>query len=109
PGFKKFIVKPYIPGNDLDWVSASVNTIHGTIASSWRKKQEGLYLDIKVPSNTTAIVYLPASPGAIITEGGNQVSQTKRIRSLPSGSNESIFEVGSGSYSFFVSDISKRK
>jgi len=109
PGFKKFTIKPYIPHNDLDWVRASVNTIHGTIASSWRKKQEGLYLDIKVPSNTTAIVYLPASPGAIITEGGNQVSQTKRIRSLPSGSNESIFEVGSGSYSFFVSDISKRK
>jgi len=109
PGFKKFIIKPYIPSNDLEWVNASVNTLYGTITSSWQKKQDGLIIDIKVPSNTTAIVYLPKSLGATITEGGKQLSKVKGIKSMPSGLDESIFEVRSGSYSFFVSDISKRK
>jgi alpha-L-rhamnosidase len=109
PGFKRSIIKPYIPKNDLDWVKASVNTIHGTISSSWQKKQDGLILNIQIPSNTTAVVYLPAGPGAVIKEGGKDISQVKEIRALFSDGNKAVFEVGSGSYSFFVSDISKRK
>lgn len=109
PGFKKFTIKPFVPDHDLDWVKAAVNTMHGTISSAWQKKQGGLILDIQVPPNTTAIVHVPVSPGAIITEGGKQVSKVKEIRSMASGEGESIFLVESGRYSFFVSGISNRK
>lgn len=81
PGFKKFIIDPYIPETDLDWVKATVHTIHGTISSSWQKKSGGLILEIKVPANTTATVYLPTNSG------------------------EKVIELGSGEYSFSISDI----
>ena len=108
PGFKKFTIKPFIPENDLDWVNASVHTIHGTISSSWQKKPGGMILEMKVPANTTATVHLPVSPGAVITEGGKPVSRRKGIRSLTSKNDEAVFEVGSGSYSFLISYSSQR-
>jgi len=109
PGYKKCIIKPFIPDNDLDWVNASVHTIHGSTSSTWQKKPGGLILEVKVPANTTATVHLPVSPGAVITEGGKPVFQAKGIRFLASEDEEAVFEVGSGSYSFSVSGISQRK
>ena len=36
PGFENIIIKPHVLG-DLKHVSASVNTIRGTVSSSWKK------------------------------------------------------------------------
>jgi alpha-L-rhamnosidase len=77
--------------------------MHGTITSSWQKKQDGLILEIKVPANTTATVHLPAGKGASITEGGKTVSANKGIKAVESAGNDAVFEVGSGSFSFFIS------
>jgi alpha-L-rhamnosidase len=109
PGFKKFIIKPYIPSNDLDWVDASVNTLYGTITSSWKKKQGGLILEIKVPANTTATVHLPSNDGATIMEDGKKIANLKGIKVLESKGNNVVYEVGSGSFSFFISKISKQQ
>ena len=103
PGFKKFTIKPFIPDHDLDWVKAFVYTMHGTISSSWQKKQDGLMLEINVPANTTATIHLPVSKGALITEGGRTLSVVKGIKILTSTEVETVVEVGSGSFSFFIS------
>lgn len=103
PGFKKFIIDPYIPETDLDWVKATVHTIHGTISSSWQKKPGALILEVKVPANTTATVYLPAIPGAVITEGGKPISKAKGIKALPSDNGDPVFELESGEYLFSIS------
>jgi alpha-L-rhamnosidase len=108
PGFKKFIIKPFIPDNDLEWVNASVNTLYGTISSSWRRKPGGLIFEIKVPANTTATVHLPVKLGAVITESGKPLSMAKGIRSLKSEEDEVVFEMGSGSYSISVLYKSQR-
>jgi alpha-L-rhamnosidase len=104
PGFRKMIIKPYIPEQDLDWVKASVHTMYGTVFSSWQKKREGLMLDIGIPANTTATIHLPAGKGASITESGKALSGVKGIRILTSLENEVVVEVGSGAYSFFISE-----
>jgi len=44
-GFRKVIIKPYVP-EDLNYVSASVNTIRGLVSSSWRKEADALVLDV---------------------------------------------------------------
>ena len=102
PGFKRFIIKPYVPENDLDWVDASIHTIHGTISSSWQKRANVTIFEITVPTNTTATVYLPVNQGAIVTEGGKPLQKANGIKLLESD-NEPIFELGSGSYKFSVS------
>lgn len=103
PGYKKFSVKPYIPDHDLDWVNAAVHTLHGTISSSWQKRSDGLNLNIRVPANTTATVFLPVSPGAVIREGGKPVVKVRGVRQLSWNDEEAVFEVEPGSYSFTVS------
>jgi alpha-L-rhamnosidase len=103
PGFKKFTIKPFIPDHDLDWVSASLNTMYGMLSSSWHKKQEGLALDIQVPANTRATIHLPVSKGALITEGGEKLSGVKGIKIVTSTETETVVEAGSGSFSFFIS------
>ncbi len=109
PGFKKFMIKPYVPKNDLDWISASLQTQYGKIASSWHKMKDGIIFDIQVPSNTKAMVQLPVGEGAKILEGGKQLSQVKGLNSLVVEKGQSIFELGSGSYSFSVTTVSKLK
>jgi alpha-L-rhamnosidase len=109
PGFKKFTIKPFIPDHDLDWVKASVHTTHGLISSAWQKKSGGLKLEVKVPVNTTATVFLPADPGAVITEGGKPVLKATGIKLLSSDDKKTVFELGAGSYSFEVlSDLQKK-
>ncbi len=103
PGFRKFIVKPYIPDKDLEWVNATVHTLHGSITSSWVKKHGGLDLEVKIPANTSATIHLPLKPGDVITESGKPLSEAKGIRFMVSNEDEAVFDVGSGSYSFFVS------
>jgi len=108
PGFKKFIIKPYIPDSDLDWVNATVHTVHGTISSSWQKKSDGLNVEVEVPVNTTAIVHLPLSRSAVIIEGGEPVLRVKGIRLLESPPDVARFELGSGSYSFTITGLNER-
>jgi len=109
PGFKKFTIKPFIPENDLEWVNASIHTMHGKISSAWQKKTGGFNIEVTVPVNTTATLYIPAAPGAIITESGIPVLQAKGIKPLASADNKSVFELGSGTYSFSVSGVSPGK
>lgn len=104
PGFKKFTIKPSVPENELDWVNASVHTIHGTITSAWKKKPGEIIFEITVPSNTSAMVHLPAGPGAVITESGKPVSGAAGVRSLSKDDNSAIFGLGSGSYVFSVAE-----
>jgi alpha-L-rhamnosidase len=108
PGFRKVIIRPFIPEQDLEWVKASVNTLQGTIYSSWQKKQDGLSLEVKIPANTTATIHLPAINAASITEGGKVLSSVKGIRIIPSKDDQVIVEVGSGLYSFFISELFKK-
>jgi len=96
------IIKPFVPDNDLDWVNASVHTLHGTISTSWQKKPGELILEIKIPSNSTATVHLPAMQGAEITESKKPVSRDKGVRLHYFDQNEAVFEVGSGTYTFSV-------
>jgi len=99
----------HVPDNDLDWVNASVHTIHGTISSSWQKKPGEVIFEVEVPANTTATVYLPVSPGTVITERGKPVSHARGIRMQVPEGNKAVFEIGSGSYLFSVSGPSQRK
>ncbi len=103
PGFKHCIIKPFVPDSDLDWVKASVNTLYGTISSSWQKKSGGLVFEIEIPVNTTATLHLPALPGTEITENRKPVSRARGVRLIKFDDNEAVFEVGSGTYSFSVS------
>ncbi|MEN8248853.1 MAG: family 78 glycoside hydrolase catalytic domain [Bacteroidota bacterium] len=61
-GFKKMIIKPTI-GGSLTNASASQETMYGTVRSSWRLEGERVILDVEIPSNTSATVFVPNAKG----------------------------------------------
>lgn len=72
-GYKKFYIKPmFIKG--ITFVSASFESVYGTIKSEWECKDKIIKVKVEIPANTTAILYLPEK--------------------------EEAMELGSGSYSF---------
>ncbi len=98
-GFDKIIIRPQIVG-DLTWAKGSYNSIHGKIASDWRTENDTLHLNVTIPANTTATVYVPTSAPDSITESGKPTAQIEDLKALRTEADAAIYEVGSGDYSF---------
>lgn len=57
-GYQKFIIAPQ-PVGDLKYVKASYETLYGIINVDWTCENGIFTLNVSVPVNTTAVVYLP--------------------------------------------------
>lgn len=57
-GYRKFYVKPmFVRG--IEEARGTLETPYGKIISAWSCKNKKITVDITVPENTTAIIYLP--------------------------------------------------
>lgn len=99
PGFKHIIVKPY-PAGDLTFVKASHRSMYGVIRSNWKRENGHFTLDISIPANTTATVYVPAKGDSSVTESGQPVNKAHGVRFLRNESGRAVYEVESGNYAF---------
>ncbi|MFC0775236.1 alpha-L-rhamnosidase [Terrimonas alba] len=97
--FKKIIMKPSIP-TGLNIVNASYKSLHGLIASNWRKNTNQFEWSVSIPANTKATVYIPADDVAFVKESGQAISQISDIRFIKMEKGSAVFEIGSGSYYF---------
>jgi alpha-L-rhamnosidase len=95
-GFNKIIVQPQIA--DLTWAKASYKSVLGKVSSSWKKVGNKLTLDITIPVNATATVYLPGTLQDI-REGGSPVNKGKGTI-IGKQTNDWVFQVGSGNFHF---------
>jgi alpha-L-rhamnosidase len=59
-----------------------------------------LLLDLTIPANTTATVYIPAQKNSDILEGKQPASNAKGIRFLRMEKRNAVFAVESGQYHF---------
>ena len=57
-GYQKFVIAPK-PVGDLKYVKSTYETLYGTILVDWTRQSGTFTLNVSVPVNTTAIVYLP--------------------------------------------------
>lgn len=100
PGFKKIIMKPYIP-EGLDFVKASYNSIYGVIESEWKKRNK-FFWDITVPANTSARVYVPATSLDLIYESGIPAKDANRLNFINMEDGYAVFDASSGVFRFEV-------
>jgi alpha-L-rhamnosidase len=100
-GYKKIIIKPEIVG-DINFVNASQQTVYGNIVSQWKKTAASFSLDVEIPVNTTAVIYLPAINSNIVFEKGKLVTAQKEIKVLGIEKDRVKVQVGSGQYHFVV-------
>ena len=106
--FEKIVMRPY-PVDGIDYVKASYHSIRGMIKSHWQKKNNTFQWEITVPANTTATVYIPATDKALVSEGGQKASAAKGVKFVKMEGDYAVYEVGSGSYSFFNNQNIKKK
>jgi len=106
PGFKHFTLRPAIV-KSLDWVKCSYQSPYGKIVSNWKLdagdsklETRNLMLEITIPINTTANVYVPAKDAAGVTESGKPADQAQGVKFLRMESGAAVYEVGSGCYKF---------
>ena len=99
PGFRKVIIKPQ-PVAGLTFAKGSYKCIYGKIYSSWQKDNQIFRLDVDIPVNTSAEIWIPAKDITSVTEGKKQIQQVKELSYLKSENGFVVFKTGSGKYSF---------
>ena len=110
PGYERFLINP-MPGPGFDLVKGEYRSIRGTIAVDWRLEEGVFHLDLTVPPNSTADVYLPPTvEPESVTESGNPIAEVEDVRIerivpgeiVRPGERTSRYqiEVPSGSYHF---------
>jgi hypothetical protein len=99
-GYKRLRIKP-IPGGTFENARASLKTYYGTSVSGWKINGNRLEMEIEVPVNTQATVYLPSTDTNNITESGNPIASVDDLQIM--GMEDGIYtvvQVGSGKYLF---------
>ena len=99
PGFRHFTLRPGIV-KSVDWVKCSYQSPYGKIVSNWKREGDKLTMDVTIPANTTATVYVPARDAAGVTESGNPAIKAEGVKFLRMENDAAVYEVGSGCYSF---------
>lgn len=107
PAYQRIIIRPQ-PDGKLAWAKTRYDSIRGKIATDWKikvqhdqgRRKEMLTLNVTIPANTTATVYVPTTNAAKIKEAGRSAMATEGVRFIGTEGNSAVFEVGSGNYKF---------
>jgi alpha-L-rhamnosidase len=96
-GYKGITIKPTV-GGGFTKIDANYETPYGKVTSSWKVEGGNFVLDVVIPPNTTATVYVPTKGAGAVTEGGKPVTKAgEQVEGY------TAVNVGSGSYHFSTS------
>lgn len=99
-GYRRLAIRPQVV-KGIDHVKATYAAVYGEVASEWRNTEEGFTLQVTIPANTTADIYLPGANGAAVLQNGNRVQAKKAGDSY-------IISTGSGTHTFTMPAVKKR-
>ena len=112
PGYEHIRIQPQVV-RDLTWASASVESVRGSVASSWTHSPGMITLDAVIPVNSVATVMIPKEEEMTevmvregeraVWENGKFVPGTSGVTGARQADGEIVLEVGSGRYSFKLS------
>ncbi|MES2329058.1 MAG: family 78 glycoside hydrolase catalytic domain [Bacteroidota bacterium] len=94
-GFQKIIIRPQVVG-DVTHAKAGFQSPYGLIVSDWTKKNDQFELNVTIPVNTTATIYLPAGKGSTVILDGKKIDPVKWEN------GKVLIKTGSGNYHFVV-------
>jgi len=103
PGFAEFNIRPEIAPdgmgeNGLSQLKASFHTINGDIVSAWKKEGSKLSMQVTVPVNTTAMIYIPGTAQDNIQVDDKKLGASADIKVIGQEPGYVKIQVGSGSY-----------
>ena len=110
PGFRQIRIHPCVV-DDLGHAEASIRSVRGMIASSWRKAEDSISLKVTIPANSQADVSVPkiGLDEVRITEGdttvfadGRYIHGAEGVVNAHEMKEHVTFAVGAGNYHFHL-------
>jgi len=98
-GYKHIKIQPHIGGGFTN-ASASLQTYYGTVSCGWKTENDSLLMDVEIPANTSATVYIPAIRSSTLTESGKSISTVSDIKVSGAEEGYIVLQLGSGKYHF---------
>jgi alpha-L-rhamnosidase len=99
PGFERVRIRPQ-PVAGITWARAVHRSPRGRISVHWRRDGGAFSLDVELPPNTSAEVWMPADDPSDISEGGVPVEQARGVQLLREEAGRVVLAVDSGRYAF---------
>lgn len=90
-------IAPHVGGR-LTWAHATQHTVRGVLSSAWSVQDGHLQLEVELPPGTSAIVRVPTSDPAAVTESGRSLADQHLDSTVASGALE--IAVPSGRFRF---------
>ncbi|PHN02385.1 alpha-L-rhamnosidase [Flavilitoribacter nigricans] len=103
-GFREIAIRPE-PNRALGPVAASYQSINGEIRSAWSLSGNDLKLEVTIPANTTAQVWIPARAVDAVKEGGLPLTEAKGILGQEMDGQLLRVKIGSGTYTFTSASV----
>jgi len=97
--FDRIIIRPR-PASDLTHARTHYHSLRGPIECRWQRRGERFRMEVTVPPNTEATVYVPARSADEVREGGKPARDAEGVTFLTSEGGSAVYRVGSGRYSF---------
>lgn len=94
-GYRQIVIRPE-PVGELTSAKTGFHSPYGMITTEWTKTMQDFKLEVIIPANTTATIYLPVGANSIITESDVVIQPQKREKS------KAVIPVGAGKYIFYV-------
>ena len=86
----------------MEFANTTLETLKGTDSLSWKKEAGKFILNVEVPFNTAANVFIPGDEKAEIQENGVLVTTVEGVKYIGYSNGAHQLIVQSGSYSFSV-------
>jgi alpha-L-rhamnosidase len=102
PGFRHILIRPR-PGGGITWARARYRSIRGPVATDWKQEGRRFTLNVSIPANTTATIYVPAPDVRFVKESGRPAADSPGLSvNNPFFEGAVVFSAGSGEYRFTV-------
>ena len=99
PGFNHFFLIPQLT-QTLKFAKTEFKSVQGLIASNWKNDDGKFQWEIKVPVNSSATVYFPATNICEIFENGKSINENSQFEFIKQEGENCVFKICSGEYNF---------
>jgi alpha-L-rhamnosidase len=102
-GYRSLVFQPH-PTKKLGYSRASFESLYGTAACGWERKDGKITVSVKVPANCNARIILPTGKAAGISTGGQNLPGNAMFRDIEEKGGKVSFTALSGDYTFEFSE-----
>jgi len=99
PSFTKFEIKPQ-PTGDLTYAKGHYDALVGRIVSDWHIEGTKFKLNVTVPANSSALIYVPSLEKKPVLESGMAAENATGLTFVEMKNGYSVYQAVSGNYSF---------